>query len=335
MLKKALSKTFNPSHSAFFMPSGTGPCRFGQYNVFHKRVLESVGLEDVPVFAPNQDAGFYDSLETINTDFVLHAGKGVVAVELLTKCLHESRPYERQRGSADELYRHHLEKLLMSLRGKNGRVEDALKTVRRDFESLPKTEERKPLIGVVGEIFVRSNKFSNENVVKKIEALGGEVWLAPVEEWIYYANFLDIQHSLAGRDYSAAVGTTIKRYIQKHIEHRYAKHFQGHLRTLTEPSTSTVLRNAAPYVHHSFEGESILSIGKSVDFATRGAHGIVNTMPFGCMPGTIVTALMRAVNRDYGLPVISIAYDGTEASTNEIQLEAFMDQARTRAEASG
>jgi predicted nucleotide-binding protein (sugar kinase/HSP70/actin superfamily) len=245
--------------------------------------------------------------------------------------LHESRPYERQKGSADELYRHHLEKLLKSLRGKNGRVEDALKVVRRDFEALPKTDARKPLIGVVGEIFVRSNKFSNEDVVRKIEALGGEVWLAPMEEWIYYANFLDIKHSLESRDYSAVIGTAIKRYFQKHIEHRYAKYFQGHLRTLAEPSTFAVLRNAAPYMHHSFEGESILSIGKSVDFVRKGAHGIVNTMPFGCMPGTIVTALMRAVSRDFGLPVINIAYDGTESSTNTIQLEAFMDQACGRA----
>ncbi len=330
MLKKALSKSFEPSRSAFFMPSGTGPCRFGQYNVFHKRVLESVGLDDVPVFAPNQDAGFYNTLETVNDDFVFHAWKGIVAVELLTKCLHESRPYERQKGSADELYRYHLEKLLRSLRGKNGRVEDALEAVRRDFEAIPKTDVRKPLIGIVGEIFVRSNKFSNENVVRKIEALGGEAWLAPVEEWVYYANLLDIKHSVASRDYSAAAGTVIKRYFQKHIEHRYAKRFQGHLRTLEEPSTTAVLKKAAPYVHKSFEGESILSVGKSVDFATRGAHGVVNTMPFGCMPGTIVTALMRAVTGDYGLPAINIAYDGTEASTNEIQLEAFMDQARVR-----
>ena len=103
------------------------------------------------------------------------------------------------------------------------------------------------------------------------------------------------------------------------------------MRTLAEPSTSEVLRKAAPYVHHSFEGEAILSIGKAVDFVRRGAHGVVNAMPFGCMPGTIVTALMRAVTRDFGLPVINIAYDGTESPTNDIQLEAFMEQAKARA----
>jgi predicted nucleotide-binding protein (sugar kinase/HSP70/actin superfamily) len=56
MMKKALSTGFDPSRSAFFMPSGSGPCRFGQYNVFQKQVLDCAGL-DVPVFAPNQDEG--------------------------------------------------------------------------------------------------------------------------------------------------------------------------------------------------------------------------------------------------------------------------------------
>jgi predicted nucleotide-binding protein (sugar kinase/HSP70/actin superfamily) len=327
-MKKALSRGFDPARAAFFMPSGSGPCRFGQYNVFHRQVLESAGLADVPVFAPNQDDGFFDALGTVGNDFVLNGWKGIVAIELLTKCLHESRPYEQRKGSADELYQCHFERIMKSLRGKNGRIEDALKLVTEDFRALPRTNERKPLVGIVGEIFVRSSKFSNEDVVRKIEALGGEAWLAPVEEWVYYANLLDLRHSFVKRDYLSAIKTLITRFFQKRIEHRYSHCFKGHLRTLAEPSTSEVLKKAAPYVHQSFEGETVLSIGKAADFVKRGVRGIVNTMPFGCMPGTIVTALMRAVTRDFGLPVISIAYDGTASSTNDIQLEAFMDQAR-------
>jgi predicted CoA-substrate-specific enzyme activase len=335
MMKKALSAGFDPSRSAFFMPGGSGPCRFGQYNVFHKQVLEGAGFADVPVFAPNQDEGFFDALGAVGSDFVLNGWKGIVAIELLTKCLHESRPYEQRKGSADELYRHHLERLVKSLRGKNGRVEDALTLASKDFAAFPRTKERKPLVGIVGEIFVRSNKFSNEDVIRKIEALGGEVLLTPVDEWVYYENFLDRRHSLAKRNYSFVINTLIKNFFQKRIEHRYSHCFKGRLRTLPEPSTAEVLKKAAPYVHDSFEGEAALSIGKAADFVSRGVSGVVNTMPFGCMPGTIVTALMRAVTRDFGLPVINIAYDGTESSTNDIQLEAFMDQTRERAAKTG
>ncbi len=78
--------------------------------------------------------------------------------------------------------------------------------------------------------------------------------------------------------------------------------------------TREILDNASPYVHDSFEGETVLSIGKVIDLVEKGAAGIINAMPFGCMPGTIVTALFKAVNKNYGIPSISIPYDGSESS---------------------
>ncbi len=44
------------------------------------------------------------------------------------------------------------------------------------------------MIGVVGEIYIRSNRFSNEDVVRQIERLGGEAWVAPISEWLLYVN---------------------------------------------------------------------------------------------------------------------------------------------------
>ena len=55
--------------SAFFMPSGTGPCRFGQYNVFHRLVLDNAGYKDVPIFSPVQDTTFYSDLGIVGKDF--------------------------------------------------------------------------------------------------------------------------------------------------------------------------------------------------------------------------------------------------------------------------
>ena len=181
------------------MPSGSGPCRFGQYNVFHRLTLDDLGYSDVPIFSPNQDAEFYKDLGIVGKDFALWSWKGIIAVELLTKCLHETRPYEKEKGSADFLYQEYLKKMYSSLKGSDGKVENILEAVRRDFENLPRYKGSKPLIGIIGEIFVRSNKFSNEDLVRKIEALGGAAWLAPVEEWIYYVNYIATQKALLKR----------------------------------------------------------------------------------------------------------------------------------------
>lgn len=327
MLKKVFSPDFRPETSAFFMPSGSGPCRFGQYNVFHRIVLDEIGYGDVPILSPNQDAGFYKDLGIIGKDYSLHAWKGIVAVELLSKCLRETRPYEKEKGASDYLYGEHLRKVHLSLRGADGRLETTLEQARRDFENLPVYREKKPLIGIVGEIFVRSHAFSNEDLIRKIEALGGEAWLAPVEEWIYYVNLMGLRKALIKKDKSAIIDFLLKTFFQKRIEHRFSRYFDGFLKTLKEPGTREILRKASPYLHDSFEGEAVLSVGKSIDLIERGASGIINAMPFGCMPGTVVTTLMRGVSRDYGVPCISIAYDGSESPTTEILLEAFMNQA--------
>jgi len=328
MVKKVMEPGFVPGRSAFFMPSGTGPCRFGQYNIFHRTVLEALGYKDVPIFSPTQDTTFYSDLGIVGKDFPLCAWKGIIAYELLTKCLHETRPSESVKGASDKLYREYSHKLYNSLRSNGENVEQVLKDIRGDFEGLQSEGGRRPLIGIIGEIFVRSHRFSNENLIRKVEALGGEVWLAPVEEWIYYVNLMGLRKALLKREKSAIINFLLKKFFQKRIEHQYSKYFRGFLKTLHEPETKEILEKASPYVHSSFEGETILSVGKCIDLVERGASGIVNAMPFGCMPGTIVTAMLRGISMDYGIPCISIPYDGTESPTVEIQLEAFMDQAK-------
>lgn len=325
MLKKAFSPGFEPARSAFFMPSGSGPCRFGQYNIAHRLVLNKVGLGDVPVFAPNQDVEFYRDLGIAGKDFSMTAWKGIIAYELLTKCLHETRPYEITAGDSEDLCRSYRERIATGLLSRNGAMEAVLKEMSDAFRAVPRRKEKRPLVGLVGEIFVRTHTFSNDDLVKKVEALGGEVWLAPVEEWVYYVNAISLRRALIKKRGSDIMNIFAKRFMQRRIEHRYGRNFRGFLQTLHEPSTKEILEKASPYVHDSFEGETVLSIGKAVDLIQRGAAGVITAMPFGCMPGTIVTALMKTIGNEYGTPCISIPYDGTESSSVVLQLEAFME----------
>jgi predicted CoA-substrate-specific enzyme activase len=335
MVKKVMSEGFDPERSVFFMPSGAGPCRFGQYNVLHRLVLDEIGLPHVPIYAPNQDESFYSELGMVGRDFSRQAWRGIIAIELLLKCLHETRPYEINQGETDRLYNEYLSKVGKTLQNGNGTMPQFLGEARRSFSEISRTSEEKPLIGLIGEIFVRHNTFANENIIRKIEALGGRVWLAPVEEWVYYVNQMGLRKSLvriknkglSGKSVKDILSTMITKHVQHKIEHEFSKPFEGFLKTLREPTTKEILQNASPYLHDSFEGEAILSMGKSVDFVKNGASGIISAMPFGCMPGTIVSALLKGLKQDSGIPCLSVAYDGSEATCSDIQLEAFMHQA--------
>ena len=338
MVRQTRADDFDPKRAVFFMPSGAGPCRFGQYNVLHRMVLDEIGLSSVPVLAPNQDESFYTDLGMVGKEFTTQAWKGIVTIELLMKCLHETRPYEVHKGEADALYNIFLMKLKGSLKSSNGAMPVFLEDIRRKFAAIDRRKEQRPLIGMVGEIFVRHNVFSNENIIRRIEELGGEVWLAPFEEWIYYLNTMAQRKSLVKvmnksqlkETIPGMINTSLTRYVQRKIHHNYSKPFNGFLKTLHEPTTRKVFNYARPYIHDSFEGEAVLSIGKAIDFVNRGASGIVSAMPFGCMPGTIVSALLKGIKQDTGVPCLNVAYDGVEATCSTIQLEAFMHQATER-----
>lgn len=330
IIKKISEPGIIPEKTAFLMPTAAGPCRFGQYNVLQRLILKELGYEEAIILAPEQHANnFVDNGR--GNEFIKTAWAGIVAYDILYKCLHETRPYEVEKGSADALYNRYLEKIYLLLSTSSyDKLRSVMENLKKDFKNLPKHSEKKPLIGVVGEIFVRSHTFSNEDLIKKVESLGGEVYLAPMEEWIYYVNFLAERRAFLDKDLSAILTFWIKKRMQSKIEHILTRPFRGYLKTLKEPKTKDLLQLASPYIHDSFEGEAILSIGKSIDFIYRGCSGIINVMPFGCMPGTIVTAIMKRISDEYNIPFISIPYDGTESPSTELTIETFMEAAKAR-----
>jgi len=335
MVKKAMSEDFDPDRSVFFMPSGAGPCRFGQYNVLQRLVLDEIGFPKVPVHSPNQDESFYSDLGVVGSDFTKQAWRGIIATDLLMKCLHETRPYEINKGETDEVYKKYLFKIYETLITNSTLMMDLINDMRKSFAVIPRNKEKRPLIGIIGEIFVRHNRFANEDIVRHVEELGGEVWLAPLEEWVYYINQMAVRKSIVRLKNSSMskkivtdiMKTMITTHVQKGIDKKFSAPFEGFLKTLHEPSTKQLLRNAAPYLDDSFEGEAVLSMGKAIDYVKKGASGVISAMPFGCMPGTIVSALLKGLKEDWGIPTLSASYDGSEATCTGIQLEAFMHQA--------
>jgi predicted nucleotide-binding protein (sugar kinase/HSP70/actin superfamily) len=252
-----------------------------------------------------------------------------VAIDLLEKKLLETRAYERHQGNADEVYQHYLHQVHETLRDR-GDLEQVLREARGTFDDVALNGRGdKPIVGVVGEIYVRSNRFSNENTVRHIEALGAEAWLPPISEWLLYVNFTSKRQAKTFRRYRHLLQILIKEWVQRKDEHHLMHLFEGSIRNLHEPAIPETLALAQGYLHDSFEGEAILSIGKSRDFVQKGVSGLVNIMPFTCMPGTVVNSLFNRFREEHdNIPFLALAYDGQEQTHTLTRLEAFMYQVR-------
>ncbi|MEK6530885.1 MAG: acyl-CoA dehydratase activase [Deltaproteobacteria bacterium] len=329
MIKITKKEGFDQNGSAFFMPSGNGPCRFGQYNRYQRLILDEVGLKDVPIYAPDQDGTFYKDLGSIDGNFKRLAWWGIVAADLLHKRLLETRPYEKSAGDSEKLYWDSIHKVCDAIRRKKF-PEKELKEAKALFRAIPVSPHGdRPVIGMVGEIYVRSNRFTNEDLIKKLEALGAEVRLPTVSEWIFYTNFTSKRKNWERRFWKDFALTAIENFVQHRDESRMENILNGDLRGGHEERTEKLVDYAAPYIHDSFEGEAVLSIGKSIDYISKGAHGIVNAMPFTCMPGTIVNAVLKRLReKNSNIPYLNMVYEGIEDTNSATRMEAFVHQAR-------
>ncbi|MCL5019499.1 MAG: hypothetical protein M1426_03335, partial [Patescibacteria group bacterium] len=68
MLLKIEQSDFDRTHSAFFMPSAQGPCRFGQYSTLHKITLRELGYGDIPILSPGSEDS-YSNFGNIDKNF--------------------------------------------------------------------------------------------------------------------------------------------------------------------------------------------------------------------------------------------------------------------------
>ena len=333
MVKITQREDFDPLNSAFFMPSSKGPCRFGQYNRYHRMILDELGFTEVPVYAPDQDESFYKELNVVGGDFKKYGWWGIAAIDLLEKRLREVRPYEKNAGDADKVYWDSIKAVCESIKRREF-PEGAMKVARDAFNAIPAEEfGTRPLIGMVGEIYVRSNKFSNEDTVRQLEALGAEVMIPPIGEWIYYTNHTSKQRTWERKNYGDYLTTVMTEFFQKKFEHKLENVFKGDFKDPHELRTKELIELAKPYIDESFEGEAVLSIGKVIDYLSKGANGIVNAMPFTCMPGTVVNAVLKRVREDNdNVPYMNMVYEGLEDTNTKTRMEAFVFQAKERME---
>lgn len=328
IIKKVKEKGFDPASSAFFMPTAAGPCRFGQYQRLHRIILDEMGHTGIPLLSPDGDSGYSD-LPTLGAKFRRDAWRGVVAVDILTRLLHQTRPYELDKGVTEQAYEESLYRVCALVEEDSGKLFGYMRDVAQRFAAIRVDRAGpRPVIGVVGEIYLRSHAFSNRDLIRRIEDLGGEVWLAPIGEWILYCTNRFIYNSKVDKKFLDLLKGYMQDIVQKKDERRLHEPF-GHMLVHGEDAaTDKILEFARPYMAETFEGEAILSIGKAVEFAERGLSGVVNVMPFSCMPGTIVTAISRKIREDFGnLPWLNLDYDGVEETNSRTRLEAFMYQA--------
>jgi predicted nucleotide-binding protein (sugar kinase/HSP70/actin superfamily) len=307
------------------MAGAYGPCRFGKYALEQIKIMRDVGI-DIPIRTTVSNNAYRDT--EISPRFARLAWKGCVAIDYLQRSLWRTRPYEKRPGSTDELFDEYLGRIVGRVREKEG-FNDILSQVSSDFKSLIDPEiPRRPLVGVNGEIFLRSNRFSNQDLVRECEKAGLEVVVSSIGEWMKYVFHRHVEDAVRDRKFLKALVSYIIKRVWERDEHKVIEHYESLVDT-REPSTEEVLRLTSEWLSPKCGSEAVLSIGTGVEWMENPKFaGVISVMPHGCMPGGIVAAMSEKFSALYRKPWINLTYDGFVESTNLTRISNFAEVIR-------
>jgi predicted nucleotide-binding protein (sugar kinase/HSP70/actin superfamily) len=337
-MKLLEDERLDPKKTAFILPTANGPCRFGQYVSLLRRILDDQGHEDVAILSITSADG-YAGIGEQARGFIRTAWRAVVVQDILLKLLLMTRPYEVEPGETDRVYLENLD-LMAAIVARQGvtnqeRMADlkaGLRRVKEAFLAIPQKKEDRPLIGVVGEIFCRLNTFANNELIRHIEAQGGECWLAGVGEWVWYTNEEAFRRC---REEKRRVSKDwLKTFITSRLMHSDEKALMEDFHEMfahrPEPHVTEVLEFAHPYLpQEGALGEMVLSTGGAIYLYHQGADGIVDISPFTCMNGIVTEAIYPRVSKDHdNIPIRVFFFDGTHSDLDR-DVGIFLELAKT------
>lgn len=183
------------------------------------------------------------------------------------------------------------------------------------------------MIAFLGEIYVMLNPHGNQEMIRQLEAAGAEVVSGSVSEWLHFVDETKIDRDRLFGSWLSLIGTKGLSVYQRTSERRLRAPIAHLLRQPPDASMRELFDMVRPYYDPLLGMETTLTLAKTIELARHGVAGIVNVMPFSCMPGIVVAGMAPRVRADFGqLPWLDVIYDGQHLTNIRTRLEAFVHQ---------
>ena len=309
----------------FYLPGTSIPCLLHEYGPGMQALLGDLGIERITVSSPTGQELF----DAVGIEGRERFYLGLLAIELLVKALCEVRPYETVPGAADCTHHASLRRIESAIA--EGDVVEALDESLRALGAIPvQRNGGRPVVGIAGDIYTKVNPAGNNGLYRWLEDRGLEVWPAPFQiDVVVFGisrRFFESAAKLSLKGLLLHGSIALRRLLDVWKIHRVAAR---RIARLEEPGYRAMQALAAPYMPNEEHELLFLNTVKIVDFARRGADGIINATCFNCMVGNASAAIVEKVRRDYpDLPIVTAVYAGGEDPSRRMVLEAFVSQVK-------
>ncbi len=286
----------------YFMPSASGPCRFGQYSPYIRQLLSRSGTRDVALFSLEAENSYTRS---VGKDLTLRLWTCIVISDVMKDIYSLLLVNAKDRNSALEIFRTQSKRIVEILERLPGfdDLRYVLGDVAKNLGEIPlaRPPEEVPQILMTGEIYVRHDDLSRQYLVEKLADQGFAVKVSSVAEWVYYTDWC-YKNNLSGA--RPALKEKAALFLRSLWMRRYERTIKRIMaRSGLVPYRLENVGGMIRKVHHlispQLTGEAILTIGAAVTEIFHPYCGVIAIGPFGCMPNRVSEAILtREMGRD-------------------------------------
>ena len=323
ILKALKSGEYDLNKVSVILSQTGGPCRASNYLALLKKALQDSGFRSIPILSVNgagleKNPGF-----RLTTALTRKALMALIYGDLLMKVLYRVRPYESIPGTSDALFRDWMERCKESLcRGNRNSFRRDLRDIVAGFETIEIGGDRKPRVGLLGEILVKYHPAANNGVVELVEKSGAEMVVPGLTEFFLYCAYnRRINHRfLTEGKVRRTMGNFLLSLMESYRDDMRDA-LDGSSRFKSPPAIHKLGDLAASTLSLCNQsGEGWLLTAEMAEMMEEGVDSIICMQPFACLPNHITgKGMIKALKDRYPRTnVVAIDYDPGASEVNQI-----------------
>ena len=203
-----------------------------------------------------------------------------------------------------------------------GRYAAICRSIIEEFDALPITDEKKPRVGIVGEILVKYSPLANNHLAELLESEGAEAVVPDLLDFFNYSFYnLKFKSANLGSPKSAwakaKLGVKAIEILRGPASRAFAKSTHFHPPMPIE----TIAAYAEPIASQGNQtGEGWLLTGEILELIHSGVPNVVCIQPFACLPNHIVgKGVIKEIRRRYPeANIVAVDYDPGASEVNQL-----------------
>ncbi len=324
IMEALLSGKYDLSRTAVIMTQTGGGCRASNYVGFIRRALQKAGIPDIPVISLNLSSLESNPGFSISYQMVKRAMFALVFGDIFMRCLYRMRPYEQVPGSANELFHKWEKRCCAFVSGKPtyNQFRKMCREIIQEFDQLPITDEKKPKVGIVGEILVKFMPAANNHLVELLEAEGAQAVVPDLMDFLLYCFYnQNFKSEYLGTKKKSAMIANFGIYVLEKLRSAAADELKKSVHFDAPPNIEHLSEMAQDIVSLGNQtGEGWFLTGEMLELIHSGVNNIVCTQPFACLPNHVVgKGVIKELRRQYPLSnIVAIDYDPGASEVNQL-----------------